>query len=202
MEPLPRFRLRIAPDDILHQQCKLVLPGEDVTELCAAMKQIALEEHGAGLAAPQVGSLARVILLRPNGERGTILINPVVTKASDKMIPSKEGCLSYPFHDKLTGFRVVAKIKRHRSMTVRYENEERQLVTIKFRGFEACVLQHELDHLNGRCVTEEAWINAGRPLNQPTGVVDAMGDHEISPPPHISIPLVSGALGAHLFHRR
>lgn len=104
---------------------------------------------GVGLAAPQVGESKRIIVIHiptDDDEHITyVLANPVIISSSVRRayLESGEGCLSvdeeYPGHVyryfkiKVTAYDVLAK----------------QQITIKTSGYEAIVLQHEIDHLNG-----------------------------------------------------
>jgi peptide deformylase len=115
----------------------------DLRETMAAMK-------GAGLAAPQIGVLQRVVIFGvkanpryPDVEEvpDTVLINPVLQPLSDEVEEGWEGCLSVP------GMRgLVPRLTR-----LRYAGYD---ASGKFfqrdaEGFHARVVQHEVDHLDG-----------------------------------------------------
>lgn len=133
-------------DPILKTACQPVAPGEDVTDLIALMRRaLAESRNGVGLAAPQVGVAKRVILVRND-----CLINPVIGWRSPKTSKWDEGCLSYPG--------ITAEIERHVAVGVRYERPDRSVVKrMKFRGFDARIVQHEIDHLDGICRVGDAW---------------------------------------------
>ena len=99
---------------------------------------------GVGLAAPQVGRLVRAIAVDVTpGNQGhglIVLINPEITASSGCKI-GREGCLSVPEY--------TANIARATGITVRGLDEYGQEAVIEATGFEAVVLQHEIDHLNG-----------------------------------------------------
>jgi peptide deformylase len=106
---------------------------DDMTETLYA------KEGRAGLAAPQVGMLRRVIVM-DCGEGLIELINPEIVAMSGEQEGS-EACLSYPgFH----GF-----VKRANQITVTTWNRLGEVVTIEGEGFLARCIQHEIDHLNG-----------------------------------------------------
>jgi len=100
-----------------------------------------------GIAAPQVGRHIRLITIDSSRNKKTtqsagriIMINPRIIEHSGKTI-NREGCLSVP---DFTG-----NIERAENIKVYYvdiNGEERKLET---SGFEAVIIQHELDHLNG-----------------------------------------------------
>ena len=113
----------------------------DMTQTCIAM-------GGVGLAAPQAGlDLQLAVIMLPVGKdeektfRRYILINPEITSAKDK-ITSDEGCLSFPGLD--------IQVERSREIKIKYLNETGLPVELKAEGYFAVILQHEIDHLNGR----------------------------------------------------
>jgi peptide deformylase len=106
--------------------------------------------NGAGLAAPQIGVLLRVVIFGvdrneryPDAEPVpyTELVNPVLTPLSDEIDEDWEGCLSVP------GLRGVVPRYRH----LRYEGFDPRGRPIhrEVTGFHARVVQHECDHLEG-----------------------------------------------------
>lgn len=101
----------------------------------------------AGLAANQIGYSHRVIiasLKRAKNKRvWTIMINPTIIKKSKETHVSIEGCLS------LDGRREVL---RHDSILVLYIDENGKAKKETFVGFDACVIQHEIDHLDGKLI--------------------------------------------------
>ena len=107
-------------------------------------------ENGAGLAAPQIGVMQRVVIFGyqtnprypdapPVPE--TVLINPEITPLGDEMEAGWEGCLSVP------GMRGL--VKRYQSITYRGYDPDGNLIEREASGFHARVVQHECDHLDG-----------------------------------------------------
>lgn len=107
-------------------------------------------KHGAGLAAPQIGTPLRVVIFGvefnpryPEAEPVpyTELVNPVLTPLSELMEEGWEGCLSVP------GLRGVVP----RYAALRYEGFGPRGAPIRreVTGFHARVVQHECDHLDG-----------------------------------------------------
>jgi len=127
----------VTPEELATPSVQLVI--DDLVQTFKAAK------NAAGLAAPQLGELLRIVVVdRPL----TILVNPVVTPVTDTTDTSFEGCLSVP------GMRGEAR----RPQTVRVEALDRHgktfdMVWTKFR---AIVVQHEVDHLDGILYTERA----------------------------------------------
>ena len=172
------YSLITAPNDILKTPCDPVLPHEDVSEICKAMIDICRGAlRGVGLAAPQIGVTKRIILIMPTGG-GTIIINPVMTWMSPEMQTDREGCLSYPY--------VYTDVSRHRSVHIKGESIDRLPIKLKFRSFDARIVQHEIEHLDGRCQIEKAWIEAGSPQRPP--VSDTVAQREAA--------AIIGAFGA------
>ena len=122
----------------------------ELAVLVADMEDTMRALSGAGLAAPQIGVSARVVIfeLKDNPRYPhltpvpyTVLINPLVTPLSAEQDEGWEGCLSVP------GMRGL--VPRYRR--VRYQGFDPQGVPIdrSVEGFHARVVQHEADHLDG-----------------------------------------------------
>jgi peptide deformylase len=99
-------------------------------------------EHGAGLAAPQVGKMLRIFVVGVEGEP-QVFINPEVRLIGITGL-SLEGCLSLPGQP--------ARVPRHNFVTVSAMNEHGDLFEYACAGFVATVIQHENDHLNGKTI--------------------------------------------------
>lgn len=112
--------------------------------------------HGQGLAAPQIGVLKRIVVVRlfssaeshddedaPAEETFTdrVLINPEIKPLETIKHGSWEGCLSLPG---LAGF-----VERPRKIQLRFLDEKGKVHEETVRGYEAVVYQHECDHLDG-----------------------------------------------------
>lgn len=140
------------PDPALKTPCTEATDPQEVVNICHLLRMALLESvfNGVGLAAPQIGHLKRIALICPGNGDGFCIINPVYIDKSDKMSSDREGCLSYPG--------VHPRILRHRSIRIRYMDEAFQTVTRKFSGFDARIIQHEMDHLDGECKVEPAFI--------------------------------------------
>jgi peptide deformylase len=105
---------------------------------------------GAGLAAPQIGVLLRVVIFGvhanpryPDAEEvpDTVLVNPVLEPLSTEMDEAWEGCLSVP------GMRGV--VPRYLRMRYSGFDEHGSPIERSVEGFHARVVQHECDHLDG-----------------------------------------------------
>ena len=109
------------------------------------------EEDGVGLAAPQVNrSLQIVVLEYENNERYpgelsiplTVLVNPELSDYGVEKALGWESCLS------LSDFRGL--VPRYTSVTLKAYNRKGDKIEKRATGFEAVVLQHEIDHLHGK----------------------------------------------------
>lgn len=111
-----------------------------------------LVKDGVGIASPQVGRNIRVIVVQLD-QTSECYINPEITKVSEALIESEEGCLSVPG--------IYGLVERHKRVTVRALNRHGRRVELDLRNFPAIVFQHEIDHLNG-----VLFIDKIKPLNQ------------------------------------
>jgi len=119
-------------------------------ELITDMRDTMVHLNGAGLAAPQIGVLLRVVIFGmkhnpryPDAEEvpDTVLINPVITPLGDDIEEAWEGCLSVP------GMRGV--VPRFLRLRYRGFDESGAAIDRTVEGFHARVVQHECDHLDG-----------------------------------------------------
>jgi len=97
----------------------------------------------AGLAAPQIGYLLRVIVVKL-AEGFVVMTNPEYIEKSGKFKGGLEGCLSRP----ITTAKPV-NVKRYYKVKIKYTDIDGNQVVRKFKNFEARVVQHEIDHLDG-----------------------------------------------------
>jgi peptide deformylase len=122
----------------------------ELRELIGDMRDTMAHLNGAGLAAPQIGVLVRVVIFGvtrnpryPDAEEvpDTVLINPVITPLGDEIEEAWEGCLSVP------GMRGV--VPRFARVRYRGFDETGAPIDRSVEGFHARVVQHECDHLDG-----------------------------------------------------
>ncbi|EKD92648.1 MAG: Peptide deformylase [uncultured bacterium] len=121
-------------------------------KLIGDMEETMFDLNGVGIAAPQVGVNLQLALARLNvdtkNEIILTLINPKILNASEEKTSMEEGCLSLPGY--------WGAVKRHKSLTVIFENEKGQQQTLFLQGFNARVIQHEVDHLNAKLFIDRA----------------------------------------------
>ena len=103
---------------------------------------------GYGLAAPQLGSPCRAIIVHVPGGHKIELVNPVIVKAWGGKFLSDEGCLSWP------GKRL--KVMRHRQVKVKGYDRLGMPVGVSGRNVQAAALQHEIQHLDGINLADHA----------------------------------------------
>jgi peptide deformylase len=113
------------------------------------MRRRLMAAEGAGLAATQVGLLRRVFVyrLRPEGPVEA-LVNPRIAARSDQTELFAEGCLSF--------LAVTVVVERPSAVRVAGQDLDGRAVMIDAEGFEASLLQHELDHLDGILTLDRA----------------------------------------------
>ena len=114
--------------------------------------------QGVGLAAPQVGLNIRLFIMKPLADsKHQTIINPKVisfldkkpSKVKKKIVKNKlEGCLSIP--------RIWSPIKRRYGVNIEYTNLNGSIIKKTFTGYQAIIVQHEIDHLDGILFTQRA----------------------------------------------
>ncbi|PIR67075.1 MAG: peptide deformylase [Parcubacteria group bacterium CG10_big_fil_rev_8_21_14_0_10_36_14] len=132
------------PNKLLRQKSTTVKTEEfsspEIKKLIADMKYWIKKAGGVGLAAVQIGTLKRIILVEIDGNIGAY-INPKITKRSLKKIAIEEGCLSVPGKN---GY-----VKRSQKITVKTLNEQGDMIKLDLKNIPSIIFQHEIDHLNG-----------------------------------------------------
>ena len=121
-------------------------------QLLDDMQDTLAEAGGIGLAAPQIGEPYQVAIITIEGGATRygmldamplrVYINPQIRIVDETKQGFYEGCLSVPG---LRGF-----VERPRAVEVAYQNQAGEPVKESYQAFLATVVQHELDHLDGR----------------------------------------------------
>jgi len=133
-----------APNDKLRVQAQKVTDVEKVQTLIDDMLETMYDtDDGIGLAATQVGRSEAIIMIDISEDRNSplILINPEIIDGSNKEL-GQEGCLSVPGY--------YADVERYTSVKVKGMDRYGEEVLIESDDFLAIVLQHEIDHLQGK----------------------------------------------------
>ena len=135
--------VRLMGDPVLRTKAVPVTEfDEDLRAQADWMRGVMAGAQGIGLAATQVGSLARMLVYQVEAESpATALLNARVEWHGEDTETREEGCLSIP------GIRV--DVERWLHVRVGGADETGAPLTIEASGLEARVLQHEIDHLDG-----------------------------------------------------
>jgi peptide deformylase len=141
-------------DPILRRTSKAVLKVDkkvleivrDLNDTLAVQK----DPEGVGLAAPQIGKNVKIFMANYKDFR-RVVINPEIVKIENSPHSVKtsrgkkneilEGCLSLPYF--------YGPLRRAHKVTLKYLNEKGEEITEDFLDFEAQIILHEVDHLNG-----------------------------------------------------
>ncbi len=127
-------------------------PVEEITDEIRAIWQDMIDTMeampGVGLGANQIGVLLRLAVVDASDERGQAvrMANPEILHASVKLREHEEASPHLPG--------VSAKIERPRAVTVRFMDENGEMVERDFVGLWATSVQHQIDHLNGKLYTD------------------------------------------------
>lgn len=144
-------------DDALRKVSRSVerLTADDRDLICN-LSETMYAFRGVGLAATQVGELKRILVLdvdqvhqqsangkpKKSARNLQVVINPEILWESDEDEPFTEGCLSVPG--------IEAEVYRPARIRVRYRDDTFAEKELEADGLLARVLQHEIDHLNGK----------------------------------------------------
>lgn len=134
------------PSEILKRHCVNVESfGDSLRKFADDMTTEMYASNGVGLAAPQVGSMFRIVIIDQSaGEIGNellTLVNPTMIWSSPELDLVEERCLSLPD--------VFVNVKRSVACDVEYLDLSGELKRERFTNFKARITQHEIDHLNG-----------------------------------------------------
>jgi peptide deformylase len=134
--------IRTVPDSVLREKARRVSRiSNSIQKLAEDMLDTMRARQGAGLAAPQVGVLLRVVVIEIPEKPPIALINPEIVKCSDGRVLT-EGCLSVPGY--------WGETKRSVSVTVKARNLDGKEIRLKAENdLFAQALEHEIDHLDG-----------------------------------------------------
>lgn len=152
-----------AGDPVLHEPTQDVPVGEigseRIQKIIDEMVKVMRNAPGVGLAAPQIGIPLKIIVLEDTNEYISyapkdetkaqdrrpfdllVIINPKLTKKGNKTALFFEGCLS------IDGFRAV--VERHLEVEVIGLDRNGKAIKVDASGWQARILQHEYDHLDG-----------------------------------------------------
>jgi len=133
-----------SPHPVLRSPAKPVARiTKEVRRLAADLVDTMHAHNGIGIAAPQVGSNLQIFVANPSQQQGKelVLINPNMESSTGRA-SIMEGCLSLP--------EIWGRVKRSERVHLCAQDVNGKWVEIEATGLLAIILQHELDHLNGR----------------------------------------------------
>ena len=141
------MEILLVPNELLRQKANRLIniTGEDI-KIANQMMDTMIKAPGVGLAANQVGILKQIITInfedKENDKRSNyILFNPSIIEYSEEKVIMEEGCLSLPEQS--------ADIERPKKIFLEYIDENEKNIKKEIDGYEARILQHEIDHLSG-----------------------------------------------------
>lgn len=135
---------------VLHQPVELIQDiNQTIQDTISRMRQTMIHGMGVGLAANQVGLPISLALIDPTAgeelKELLVLINPVIYETHGSET-DEEGCLSVPGYS--------LNIPRHTAIFVKAFDMNGNPLEREFTGFKARIIQHELDHLDGKTIVE------------------------------------------------
>ncbi len=142
--PNPHLRERSQKVGIITPE--IVQLAEDMQHATIDWENSREHEVGVALAAVQIDTLLRVVVIRNNYDNKSdksfsVFINPVITKYEGEVQEDFEGCLSVKD--------VYGKVPRHTKVRVKALGLDGKEFRVTATGFLARVFQHEIDHTNG-----------------------------------------------------
>ena len=142
------MEILLVPHPILRQKAKK-LKSVTTADIKTAnlMMESMIKAPGVGLAANQVGILKQIITINfedkeNNKKANYILFNPKIIQYSKETVVMEEGCLSLPEQ--------YADVERPKEIVLEYIDENNNTIKKQIDGYEARILQHEIDHLSGK----------------------------------------------------
>ena len=142
------MEILLVPNEILRLKAKKLtrITKEDIN-VAHKMMDTMIKAPGVGLAANQVGILKQIVTInfedKENDKKANyILFNPSIIEYSDEKVIMEEGCLSLPEQ--------YADIERPKKIVLEYIDEHQKTIKKEIDGYEARILQHEIDHLSGK----------------------------------------------------
>lgn len=134
------------PNPLLSKKSKKITRIDDsikklAEDMAETMNSYGSEkEMGVAIAAIQVGVPLRMTVVKSDEDYLTI-INPEIVKHSKEELKETEGCMSVP--------KKYGLVKRYKKIKIKGVDLNGKKIEIKAEGFQARVLQHEIDHMNG-----------------------------------------------------
>jgi peptide deformylase len=145
-----KFELKIWPDPVLNRRLQPAkLDDPELSSAIGFMRERVDQPDAAGLAANQIGYLGRVIVVKLFARGIVTMINPKITQRLGAQ-RTQEGCLSLP------GIQVP--VLRAEEVAVEYHDDDLQERAETLTGRDAVVVQHEIDHLDGKTLADQPGV--------------------------------------------
>ena len=145
---MAKLEIITLPDPLLKQvSAPVEQVDDDLRKLLDDMLETMYDAPGIGLAGIQVAVPRRVLVIdivkdEEQPPDAIIMVNPEILHLGDDIRSHEEGCLSIPD--------VYAEIERPTPIQVKYLDRDGKPHESRFDGLLATVIQHEVDHLDGR----------------------------------------------------
>ena len=142
------MEILLVPNPVLRQKAiKLKSISKEDIKIANQMMEVMLKAPGVGLAANQIGILKQIVTINfedkeNNKQANYVLFNPSIIQYSEETTVMEEGCLSLPEQ--------YANVERPKEIILEYVDENEKIIKREIDGFEARILQHEIDHLSGK----------------------------------------------------
>ncbi len=147
---MPVKDIVVYPDKRLKEVCKTIenIDEDILNKARDLLETMRFYSHSVGIASPQIGNLVRIIAVDASkNKKGQkinhgelVMLNPEILDWQS-IIKTREGCMSVPDY--------TGNVNRARRITVKYTDLNGNEHTLDTEGFEAVVIQHEIDHLDG-----------------------------------------------------
>lgn len=139
-----------AQTEVLRKRAsEIVSITKDIRDLAFVLLELMWAYDGVGLAAPQIWQSLRMFAYTQRDttkkerellEEG-VMINPKIVHFWSEQVVDKEGCLSLPW--------IEWEVPRSKAITIAYTNLKGKQIVKKATWYNARILQHEFDHLDG-----------------------------------------------------
>ena len=146
-------RIRLLGDPVLRTKCRVVrnCSSASTRKIVRDLRDTLADfrsrhRFGRGIAAPQIGAKVRIIYIQL--DKLGPLINPRITKRSERKSALWDDCFSFPD--------ILVRVKRNRRIEVSYQDGAGARKKLRATGGLSELLQHEIDHLNGVLAIDRA----------------------------------------------
>ncbi|MBI4185646.1 peptide deformylase [Candidatus Berkelbacteria bacterium] len=145
------------PNPVLTAPTRKVTLTNELRNLITQMVESMHRAEGVGLAATQIGQSLRLCVLEHEPDSPDdpleavplqVLVNAKIISHTGGQDTVKEGCLSLPG--------IEVPVTRARKIKVKAFDQDGRAVQFRAAGFHARIIQHELDHLDGRLIIDHA----------------------------------------------